>query len=111
MAALVNAKLKKGEPKSFKRDETELAVMEGLREKLTTPSILALPKREEKFIIDTKACDSQEGCVLQEEKNDSFLKSIGYRSRILNDAEQRYNTTHRECFGSIVGNTVIAILY
>lgn len=63
-ATLHIAKLKKDKPKSFELDETEFAVMEHLKEWLTTLPILALPRREGKFIIVTDTCRKQVWCVL-----------------------------------------------
>lgn len=40
-AAQLHAKLEKREPKSFELDETILAMVEQLKEKLTTPPILS----------------------------------------------------------------------
>lgn len=47
--------------------------------------------------VDTVTCDKQIGCVILQEQPDGTTKLIGYWSRSLNDAEHRYETTHREC--------------
>lgn len=90
-----------GEAKLFELDEAELAVMEQLKEKLTTPLIVALPKREKRHVIDSDACEKQVGCVLQQEKDGCSSRPIGYWSQTLNVPKRWYNITHRECLAVV----------
>lgn len=63
-------KLKKGEPLRFKLEDTERKTVEAMKEKLTTPPVLALPQLNGQYTIDTDACDTQVGCELLQEHED-----------------------------------------
>lgn len=58
-AARLNAKLKKGESMSFTLHKSELVGMEQLKDKLTTPPILAFPIGEGKLANHTDAWDKK----------------------------------------------------
>lgn len=66
-----------------------------LKEKLITPSILALSQANEKYAIDIDACNTQVGCVLLPERENKFKKPIRYYLSSPCDAEQRYDTTQK----------------
>ena len=51
--------------------------------------ILALPKSEGEYILDTDACNEASGAVLQQRQGKE-IKVIAYASRILQLAEQSY---------------------
>lgn len=65
------------------------------------PPVLALPRLNGKFTINTDTCDTQVGCVLLQEKEDKVLKPISYGSRSLCDAEIMYDTNHKECLAVV----------
>lgn len=73
-------------------DETELTVMDRLKEKLKTSLTFAFPKREGRSFIDNDAGGKQMGGVLEQEQNDQTLWPIGDLSWTLNAAEQQYET-------------------
>jgi RNase H-like domain found in reverse transcriptase len=70
---------------------------DALRASLRHPPILALPRIEEAFTLDTDASDHQLGCCLLQEQPDGTQKPIGYWSRGLTSAEKIYSTTEKEC--------------
>jgi RNase H-like domain found in reverse transcriptase len=64
----LNHLLKKGEgPKLGTLTKEQLLAFETLREKLLQPPILALPRREGRYILDTDASDGQIGCCLSQD--------------------------------------------
>jgi len=73
-----------------------------LKQRLTTPPILAAPKDEGRFVWDTDASDQALGTVLQQEQ-DGELKVISYASRALSDTERRYCITRKELLGVVYG--------
>ena len=70
------------------------------------PSILALPRREGHFTLDTDASKSQPVCCLQQEQPNGNKLPVGYWSRSLNDAERSYITSEKECLA-----VVLAVLH
>jgi len=77
-------------------DASQFAAFEYLKERLTSTLILALPRREGLFIMDTDACAVQVGCTLLQQKPDKSILPVGYCSRGLIPAEQNYSKTNRE---------------
>jgi len=78
-----------------------LAAFEYLKERLTSTPILALPRREGLFILDTDACAIQVGCTLLKQQPDKRILPVGYYSRGLITAEQNYSATDRECLALV----------
>jgi hypothetical protein len=64
-----------------------------LRASLLHPPILALPRIEGAFTLDTDASEHQLGCCLLQEQPDGTHKPIGYWSRGLKSAEKNYSIT------------------
>ena len=82
-------------------DAAQLAAFEYLKERLTSTPILALPRREGLFILDTDACAFQVGCTLLQQQTDASILPFGYYSRDVIPAEQYYFTTDRECLAVV----------
>lgn len=59
-------------------------------------AVLSLPKTDGKFVTKTDACGKQVGCVPPRKQDDGKVGPVGYWSRTLNDAENNYDTRHRE---------------
>jgi len=78
-------------------DAAQLAAFEDLKERVTSAPILAPPRREGLFVLDTDACAVQVGCTLLQQQPDKSILPAGYYSRGLILAEQNYSTTDREC--------------
>ena len=68
---------------------------EALKQALLGPDVMAYPKDEGSFILDTDACDVSIGCVLSQ-LQDGVERVIAYGSRTLNRAERNYCVTDRE---------------
>jgi len=66
-----------------------------LKEKLTTAPVLHYPDFTRQFTIATDASDYAIGAVLSQGPIGQN-RPIAYASRILNKAEQNYNTTEKE---------------
>jgi len=82
-------------------DAAQMAAFDFLKERLTSTPILALPRREGLFILDTDACAVQVGCTLLQHQPDKSILPVGYYSRALIPAEQNYSTTDRECLAVV----------
>lgn len=67
-----------------------------LKSRLTSPPVLALPRGDKPFILDTDANAEQLGFFLLQEEADKSHRMIGYFSCTVNDAERNYDTAERE---------------
>jgi RNase H-like domain found in reverse transcriptase len=86
IAAPLNSLLRKGEsPRLNTLNEDQLRAFEALLQCLLTPPILALPKADGQFTLDT----------------DEKLHPLGYWSRGLASAERNYSTTEKECLAIV----------
>ena len=75
-------------------DECEKAFVE-LKTALTSPPLLAMPRDDDQFILDTDASDRSIGAVLSQ-MQDGKERVIAYASRVLQPAQKRYCVTRRE---------------
>jgi len=82
-------------------DAAQLAAFEYLKVRLTSTPILALPRSEGLFILDTDACAVQVGCTILQQQPDKSILPVGYYSRGLIPAEKNYSTTDRECLAVV----------
>lgn len=71
-----------------------------LKEKLTSPPVLAYPDFDKPFCLTTDASDFALGAVLSQ-KHDEKDCVVGYGGRSLNPAERNYNTTEKEMLGVV----------
>ena len=78
-----------------------LGAFEELKRRLTKAPILALPRRQGTYMLDTDASAGQVGAVLLQEQPDQSTRPVGYWSRSLNAAERNYSTTERECLAMV----------
>ena len=81
--------------------EEQLEAFETLKKALVTPPILALPKVDRPYVIETDASEYQIGCTLLQEQDDGLPHPVGYWSRSLTQAERNYSTTERECLSVV----------
>jgi hypothetical protein len=72
-----------------------------LLNRLITASVLALPRDEGQFVLDTDASLTDLGAVLQQQHD--RLCVIAYANRVLSKAEKNYSTTRRELLAVIFG--------
>lgn len=91
--------LKKSRNK-FEWSETAAEAFESIKKVLTSEPILANPIYDEPFIIQTDASNLGVGAVLLQGCGESE-RVISYFSRKLSSAEQKYQTTERECLAVI----------
>jgi hypothetical protein len=89
IASPLNALLLKGEsPQSGVLSDKQLQSFDTLRAKLLNPPILALPRKEGLFTLDTDASNQQIGCCLFQAHPDGGNHPVGYWSRGLASAER-----------------------
>jgi len=79
----------------------EQAAFDKLREQLCHPPILAIPRKEGKYIIDVDASDDQLGCCLLQQQPDGKYLPVGYFSNGLLPAEKNYTVTEIEGLGVV----------
>lgn len=99
ITALIKGR-KKGLPIKW-TDEAQKA-FDLLKERLVSAPILASPRWDEKFYIQTDASDVGLGAVLFQKSGEDELP-ISYASRKLTKAERKYSVTERECLAVLFG--------
>ena len=102
IAAPPNKKTGKNQPYEFEvLTDEEFAAFEELKRRLLSPPVLALPRYERKYTLDTDACRHQVGCALLQEQREGGTRPIGYWSRALTEAERNYTTTEKKCLAVV----------
>ncbi len=102
IAAPLNALWKKGMPTHIDTLLPPAAdAFAEFKNALLNPPILALPRREGHFTLDTDASDAQLGCFLQQEQPNGDKLPVGYWSRSLSDPERNYSTFEKECLAVV----------
>jgi len=81
--------------KEWKWEEEHQKVFEELKEKITSQSVLSLPRREGKFRVETDALGHAIGGVLSQEQERKW-KPIAFLSRTMQPAEQNYEIYDKE---------------
>ena len=108
MAAPLYDMLKKGKPTKFDSLSEEAAkAFDALIEKVTNPPVLALPRADLPYSIDTDASDYQLGVALFQHLPDGTRQTLGYWSRTLQAAEKNYSTPEKECLAVVWACTVL----
>ena len=79
----------------------EQAAFDKLREQLCHPPILAIPRKEGKYIVYVDATYDQLGCCLLQQKPDDKYQPAGYFSKGLLPAEKNYSVTEIEGLGEV----------
>jgi len=98
----LNALLRAEDPPDLRTPtDAQIVSFEDLRKALLCFPVLALPKANRKLVVDVDACADQFGCTLLHEEPGELLHPVGYWSRGLFAAEQKYSTTERECLGVV----------
>jgi RNase H-like domain found in reverse transcriptase len=83
-------------------EEAQETAFRTLKEHLIATSILASPKDEKEYILDTNASLFDLGAVLQQRKKGE-IRVNAYTSGTLSRAERNYSTTRRELLAAIFG--------
>jgi hypothetical protein len=91
--------LKKGTPYVWGKDQNE--AFEALKERLTTPPILAYPDFEKPFILYTDASSFALGAILAQKDDEKKEHVLAYASRTLNKHERNYGVTELECLAVV----------
>jgi len=79
----------------------EQAAFDKLREQLCHPPILAIQRKEGKYIIDVDASYDKLGCCLLQQQLDDKYLPVGYFSKGLLPAEKNYTVTEIEGLGVV----------
>jgi len=79
----------------------EQNALDKLREQLCHPPILAVPRKEGKYIIDRNASYDQLGCCLLQQQPDGKYLPVGYFNKGLLPAEKDNTVTEIEGLGAV----------
>jgi transposase InsO family protein len=79
----------------FRWDEEQQQAFESLKHALTKPPVLALPNRQDSFILDTDASDIAIGAELIQVQ-DKEEKVVAYASYAMTQEQRRYCVTRKE---------------
>ena len=102
IAAPLYAKLKKGQPIKLEPfDDESCKAFETLISSLTSPPVLALPRADLPYSIDTDASEYQVGVALFQHLPNGDRQPIGFWSRTLQAAEKNYSTPEKECLAVV----------
>jgi len=72
-----------------------------MKKVLTETPVLIHPNFEKDFILSTDASGYALGAVLEQEGDDKKIHPVGYASKTLTKAEQKYLTTELECYAIV----------
>lgn len=92
----LNKKLKKTASDEYHFTDVQTKSFEELKDHLTSPFVLVLPRADKPIVVDTDFNAEQCGCFLLQEQDEDSLRSAPYFNRTLKDGEQNYDTTERE---------------
>ncbi len=102
IAATLNEPLKKHQPVEIDTLNPEQAeAISTPRDALLKAPILALPRKDGHYTLNTDASDGQLGCCLHQDQPTGDRFPIGYWSRSLTSAERNYSTTDKECLAVV----------
>ncbi len=74
-----------------------------MKKVLTETPVLIHSNFEKDFILSTDALGYALGAVLEQEGDDKKIHPVGYASKTLTKAEQKYSTTELECYAIVWG--------
>lgn len=103
----INGMLKKGAQTDLETSTPEQQdSLEDLKNALVNTPILALPKRDLPFMIDTDVSKYDTGATLlqrQDPADENLCQTIGFWSKTLTETERKYSATERECLSVLWG--------
>jgi hypothetical protein len=70
---------------------------------LSSALVLALPRDEGRFCLETDTSDMATGPVLYQQQGDQAWKLVGYHSKSYNEAEKNYTTHNKEMLAIMRG--------
>ena len=100
-SAPLNELLLKDSPDKFELSPAQTAAFSQLIEEILSPRILALPRKDRPYSVDTDASNYGIGCSLFQLDDEGVRRPIGFWSRTLTAAEKNYSATERECLAAI----------
>ena len=87
--------------REFAWTDEMMSAFEVLKQRLTSPPVLAFPEFEAPFIVETDASSVAVGAVLAQKKEDGKVHPIQYASRTMTAAERNYSAYEREALAVI----------
>ena len=83
--------------------EKQQKAFERLKDCLGKEPVLALPRYDRNFILETDASLEGLGIILSQRNEEGILKPVYYYSKTLNKAQRNYSATERECLAIVEG--------
>lgn len=93
---------RKGSSNKLEWGEPHERAFESLKQAISHPPILRLPKVSETFVLQTDASNEGLGAVILQEE-EGFNHPIAYGSRKLLQRERNYSTVEKECLAIVFG--------
>jgi phospholipid-translocating ATPase len=100
VAAVLHQLKKKGVSFIWRADHQTAFIL--LKQALCEAPVLQIPDFSKEFILVTDASDRAVSAVLHQRVSE-VLAPISFHSRLLTDAEKRYNTYEKECLAALFG--------
>ena len=98
----LNQLVKKGQPVQLEGfDEPCKGAFHNLKEAILAPPVLAVPKKDLPYSVDTDASEFQIGAALSQTQPDAQRKPIAFFSRTLAAAKRNYSVSEKECLAVI----------
>ena len=108
IAAPLNALLRKGQPVKLEPfGPAEDGGFRALVNAVTSPPVLAIPRPDLPYSVDTDASDYQVGAALFQTTEDGESRPIGYWSRSLKPTEKNYSTPEKQCLAVVWALTTL----
>lgn len=95
-ASPLNKNIKENAPRLFKLGDTERNIVYVIKKKRITSTILALPRLNGQYTIDSDAYDTEVQCVSLLKQDEKLLKRIRSWLRFIFDAKTHYDTIHKK---------------
>jgi RNase H-like domain found in reverse transcriptase len=103
VSAHLNRVLKADQNETFEPDKAAIDAHSLLKQAIATSPVLALPRSQGSYVLETDASAAQLGVVLLQEQEDGNFRPHGYWSRHCTKAEQNYCPTEREALAIFFG--------
>jgi RNase H-like domain found in reverse transcriptase len=99
VAVVLTRYLKEDIPDSFELDDAAVLAHTKLKESIATAPILALPRPQCLYVLESDASAVQLGVQLLQKQSDESLRPTGFWSRQCTAEECNYSPTEREAYG------------
>jgi RNase H-like domain found in reverse transcriptase len=103
VSAPLNRFLKADQSETFELDEAAIDAHSLFKQAIENSPMLALPRAQGVYVLETDASAAQLGVVLLQEQEDGNFRPLGYWSRHCTKAEQNYSPMESEALAIVWG--------